>query len=474
MMATPHTPPHPVKDAIETFLRADAAQGDARLGELLCCALLKPLFMELADRDRTANHRNFETLPVGALGPRMRADIAHVADWIRGAVADGAVWLRDLDDQGRPRKLLKIGSLAQAIGEADKAMRIAAQKAAARDYADEGNLRTVKTFENGYRIVQLLTPEALDQESGYLGHCVGNGGYDALLKSGRHRYYSLRDPNGRGHATLEVETASRTLLQCKGKQNNPPVAKYMPMLQAFILERQFRLGESPRMTGLIALNGQVYDINSLPRNLHVEGRLMLRGANILQLPEGLHVGGSLDLTDASLAQLPENLHVGGSLVLVGTAISQLPDSLHVGGSLVLAGTNVTQLPDGLRVGGKLDLWGTKISQLPDHLHVGGDLALWGTRISRLPEGLRIGGNLTLSSATVTQLPADLRVGGSVALGGTRIAPLPGRLRVCGLPDRRHWLEAVRTSLRRLNPFPKPGREAGPPRPENHKHAAAEI
>jgi hypothetical protein len=459
MMPIRHATPHPVRVVIETFLRADAARGDARTGELLCCALLKPLCREFSDRDRTANHRNFETLPLGALGPRMRADIAHVADWIRGRLQRGRTGFRT------------------STIEADKAMRIAAQKAAARAYADEGNLRTVKTFENGYRIVQLLTPEALDQESGYLGHCVGNGGYDALLESGRHRYYSLRGPNGSGHATLEVEAASRTLLHCKGKQNNPSVAKYMPMLQAFILEQQFRLGESPRMTGLIALNGQVYAIDSLPRNLHVEGRLILRGAHISQLPEGLQVGGTLDLTDASLSQLPENLRVGGSLVLTGTNISrlpgglrvggslvltgtnisQLPEGLQVGGSLVLAGTNVSRLPGGLRVGGSLDLWGTKIAQLPDHLHVGGDLALWGTHISRLPQGLRIGGNLTLSCATVTHFPADLHLGGSLALGATPLSQLPDRFRLCGLPERGHWLEAVRASLRRLKPFPNGGR-----------------
>jgi hypothetical protein len=85
------------------------------------------------------------------------------------------------------------------------------------------------------------------------------------------------------------------------------------------------------MAGLIALNGQVYDINSLRRNLHIEGRLILRGANILQLPEGLHVGGSLDLTDASLSQLPDHLDVGGDLALGGTWISALPGRFRVCG-----------------------------------------------------------------------------------------------------------------------------------------------
>jgi hypothetical protein len=49
--------------------------------------------------------------------------VRHVADWIEAARVNNEHWLQRCDSMGRPLKLLKIGSLAQAEAEADKAMR---------------------------------------------------------------------------------------------------------------------------------------------------------------------------------------------------------------------------------------------------------------------------------------------------------------------------------------------------------------
>ena len=117
----------------------------------------------------------------------------HIADWIGAALQDNDDWLSDVDEQKRPKKLLKIGSLDVAIHEANKAMALKNQKLALTLGVDAGNATVVEKFDHGYTMVQLRTPEELDYESVKMGHCIGQGKYYEKLISGSHVYYSLRD-----------------------------------------------------------------------------------------------------------------------------------------------------------------------------------------------------------------------------------------------------------------------------------------
>ncbi|MBY3433292.1 hypothetical protein HFN89_03820 [Rhizobium laguerreae] len=49
------------------------------------------------------------------------------------------------------------------------------------------------SLDEGYRIVQLLSSTALDREGSLMGHCVGAGGYDGALKSGRAVFFLSTD-----------------------------------------------------------------------------------------------------------------------------------------------------------------------------------------------------------------------------------------------------------------------------------------
>jgi len=238
--------------------------------------------------------------PDAALDARVR----HVADWIGAAVVNNEPSLADTDGEGRPKKLLKIGSLARAEAEADKDMRRFAFKAAASAHTDGEGEESVMTFPDGSRIVRLLTPEALDRESGMMGHCVGRGSYDKRLKQEKTIIYSLRDREGNAHVTFEARADGNKLLQCTGKQNAPPAARYMPQVRAFIESRGFVLKE-PRYTGLVQ---------------DAEGRLH----SITALPEGLEVGGDLDLGGTAITALPDGLKVGGDLFLAGPGILDVP------------------------------------------------------------------------------------------------------------------------------------------------------
>jgi hypothetical protein len=330
----------------------------------------------------------------------LEARVRHVADWIEAARVNNEPWLQQCDDQGRPLKLLKIGSLAQAEAETDKAMRRFAFQAAAAPYVEGEGEESVMTFADGSRIVRLLTPAAIDRESAMMGHCVGQGAYDAAVKDRSRIIYSLRDREGKAHVTFEVKAEGNELLQCRGKQNAPPVEKYMPQVQAFIESRGFVLKESACMTGLVQdAGGRCHSVLALPQGLNVGGYLDLSGTKITALPEGLSVGGDLFLRGTKITALPEGLSVGGGLYLRGTKITALPEGLSVGGGLDLSGTNITALPEGLNVGGCLDLSGTNITALPEGLNVGGYLDLFGTNITALPQGLNVGGGLVLPNGT---------------------------------------------------------------------------
>jgi hypothetical protein len=75
-----------------------------------------------------------------------------------------------------------------------------------------------------------------DSGNEYYGH----GGWDGI-KSGEAKVYSLRDPDGMSHVTIEVQdTAEKgnqrdfVITQIKGKQNRTPSAQYLPYVQDFV------------------------------------------------------------------------------------------------------------------------------------------------------------------------------------------------------------------------------------------------
>lgn len=115
--------------------------------------------------------------------------------------------------------------------------------------SDKGPIRNSYTDS----IVGGPTPEEawlagrLAEEGNIMGHCVG--GYCAGVASGESRIFSLRDPKGRSHVTVEVEPPTKymkgtaransgelpsSITQIKGKQNRAPSSEYLPYVQDFV------------------------------------------------------------------------------------------------------------------------------------------------------------------------------------------------------------------------------------------------
>jgi len=83
----------------------------------------------------------------------------------------------------------------------------------------------IKTYpDKNLQLVRLHTPAALDYESEKLKHCVGKGGYDKSVVSGKTMIYSLRDLSEDGewcpHVTIEYKNGKFT--QIRAYRNKEP------------------------------------------------------------------------------------------------------------------------------------------------------------------------------------------------------------------------------------------------------------
>lgn len=243
----------------------------------------------------------------------LRGDITHIRDWIVSALKHKKDWIKP----DKPERLKKLSTMRDAKNAADKDMLKAAQRLAVKFKGvgdNDGDIEVVKTFEDGFAIVRLLTQTALQRESAMMNHCVGEGAYNDGLEGDNTIIYSLRDPKNEAHATIEVQ--GNTMKQCKGKQDLPPVAKYFPYLKEFITENGFELEESPRFTGVIKAGGEYYSINDLPDGLEFDKGLILVGTDIEALPNNIKVLGTFMLIGCkNLRSWPENIEATDPIIM---------------------------------------------------------------------------------------------------------------------------------------------------------------
>jgi hypothetical protein len=395
----------------------------------------------------------------------VKADVLHIRDWLKSSLVNDMPWLHRLDDQGRPKKLMKCGTLEALVREANKEMRRQAAKAAGVKLI-EGDEALEYECENGWTVVRLLTEAALDLESGRMGHCIGNGAYDGGLADPNVRFLSLRDRAGKPHATMEI--VGNKLIQLQGKQNEPPLKRYLKKIIPFfnrdtilctdsdvllvtdVEGRSWLLDELPETIHIHSEDTVGYLTLvpewPLPRHLRMNGHLRLVGA-FQDVPEMIETSGTLSIEASgggSMTRLPKTLVVGGNLYLQELPIEELPADLSVGCLLQIKGTKITSLPPGIRCrdfnitetaiktfdtalfangkgslicrrGGLEEIVGTPkfttllishcpIAALPEGLEVEGDFDLQDTQVTRLPEGLKAGEFLEIKNCRIESVP----------------------------------------------------------------------
>jgi hypothetical protein len=250
--------------------------------------------------------------------PELQEKARHIMDWLASAYYNKAPFLEQLDPRRVPYALAGLKTVDEAYAKANEyfgGINKKFMKSATAHKAAEGT-QTVMELSDGARIVELTTTDALKLEGADMGHCLGGGSYDKDVRSGRVKIYSLRDRNNAPHVTFEVKAKGNILLQCKGKEDEPPVARYMPYVEAFARARNFRLAEAPRFMHLLQdKSGAIHSIFSLPEGLTIPGSLDLSETPIALLPKNLKVeGGFLDLTNTLITRLPEGLQVAKKIV----------------------------------------------------------------------------------------------------------------------------------------------------------------
>jgi len=255
-------------------------------------------------------------------------EMAHIADWLKAAVLNNEPWLQNVDSLGRPKKLMKFGTIAQIVQEADKQMLKTAQRLGSVKLVD-GDEELYETLDDGYSIVRLLTPASLDKESAQMQHCIGGGAYDDALECEKHLYLSLRDNHGKPHATMEI--AYGGIEQLQGKQNQTLAQKYLDRLIPFFKRHSFSPDRNPLFGYVVDENNDWYPLDKLPDDLTIYGSLSLMMYDIARLPDGLTVTSHLFLEYSSITELPARLTVGGDLDVSGTAITHLRSDTVVNG-----------------------------------------------------------------------------------------------------------------------------------------------
>src|ERR1035437_3623116 len=115
-------------------------------------------------------------------------------------------------------------------------------------FVEEGkDIKTLQTFTDGFRIVELLSSNARKEEGEIMGHCIGGGQYE------NSRNVSLRDKNGFPHATMQFANLggkySNIINQIKGKANQPIIEKYRPYIIDFITKNNLRISKDGENIG---------------------------------------------------------------------------------------------------------------------------------------------------------------------------------------------------------------------------------
>ena len=246
---------------------------------------------------------------------QMRHDLTTIRDFLYSAAesyVDKTVIAIKENIQKDKKKLPKVrldylktsneyNTFEKTLAQAEKWHEHMAQLAAKKEKNEQmykaslAGTQFIMDLPNGMRAYQLMTPQALDFESEYMGHCVGRGGYDKDVTNGSVKIYSIRDNNGEPHATLEVR--GQNVFQCKGKGNKTPVQRYIPSVQHFVEAQKLEIKHDMKNIGLIKQDGKYY--------------------SIYDLPNGFVVRGDLDLSDMDLSDVNLNIKVTGILNLAG-------------------------------------------------------------------------------------------------------------------------------------------------------------
>ncbi len=435
--------------------------------------------------------RRYESVTMSVMEASMD-DTRHIYDWLLAASLRGEDWLTRCDDNGRPLKLMKFGTIQQIVNEANKAM-AKRRGGGFRVPAGEG-AKVVHEYGDGWTVVRLTTPEALDREGDIMGHCVGQGAYDRGLSTNFMGIYSLRDSFGKSHVTIEIDNAMEIVKQIKGKQNKPPKAEYMRRLLGWHKLKEVRVEgtELPRgfvaerTRGIVELSalqpGDVFEGNigvvlesnddyilDVPAGVTIRGDVVIHGyksgklvevGNVVQvrwakvaIPHGVFIEGDVRLDSVTLDGLSL---AGGRLVIRNATVQKLDDircdvtqfaavnftdgalnGACFKGSVEMQACRGVVFQASTTIGAHLSVAGCKAipgQQVPlafaDGFQVRRELYIYNSTVS-FGDTCHVEGNVDINGSTVDHMPSSLSVTGNLIIDDCQIDRWPEALDITG-------------------------------------------
>ncbi len=304
-------------DDIHLYLKrlAEKAEFSNRVYELLVVALEKPLMDHHSSFDFVTRmpknaplwmHEGWDTKHIKHFTPSKALDIKvrHIRDWIEDAVMRKADWLREMDVKGYPLRLLHTDSLDDVLREADidtpKIEHIAFQSNDIDDVSfqyelEHKDISVIHEFDDGFRVVKLLTGVAGAREAFFMNHAAGSEAYDDYFMNNeydvRASVYSLRDQSNAPHITFEMFDDDLQLILCEGRENTWPGEQYVHKILSFLHEIGADLSDFANNSGYMFHDGQVCDVLKLPDGANIEGNLKITHRPEFRCPKKLNVSG---------------------------------------------------------------------------------------------------------------------------------------------------------------------------------------
>ncbi len=397
-------------------------------------------------KDGLSKGENIYNFDATKVPQKLTGEIEKVRDFLYGAAESyvNKTLARAEDSKQDPKLRIdylkttnEYDSFEKALEAANKWHEILANKAENKKRDEElykkslEGTKSVMKLADGMEVVQLTTNEALDYESEYMGHCVGKGGYDAGVRNGSIKIYSIRDADGVPHVTFEVQ--GKDVVQCKGKGNKAPAGKYIRSVQSFIEKMGFDVKGDLANTGMIKQDDKCYSIWNLPKGFVVEGDLNLSGMGFTELPDLSHVivMGNFICSHNKLTSLegaPQK--IGGDFGCYSNKLTTLEGApQEVGGVFDCSDNQLTTL-DGApqEVGGYFDCGINQLTALEGAPQkIGGYFGCYGNKLTSL-EGApqEVGGGFNCCINQLTTLKgAPQEVGGDFYCGRNQLTTLEG-------------------------------------------------
>lgn len=195
--------------------------------------------------------------------------IGLLVDWLTLAMKEDADWLKETDEQGRPRKLLNIRTWKELFAVETEDMKLLKEKIIPEPKSEPPpdtpeDITTIMTFHDGLRFVKLNTLAALERQSAYMDPLLDSADYRKSLTEKKRFFYSLRDTDNLPLVTLIVNPKYYLIHRLADKSGNPPI-DYIMHVASFCDE--FLLPLAPAMR----FHEKDYKIDSLEEFSCYEG-----------------------------------------------------------------------------------------------------------------------------------------------------------------------------------------------------------